>query len=231
LPSELGSLQQAAQVSVERKGSSCRAPSSSAAGRTFSSGDDLVLLHSAVAKLVETGDHDPPTPRQICAAAGVSRRSFDAHFSSIDECLVAVAIQRVDLALGHAHQVGERDSTPESNAYRRLAVLCDQVASDRALARLCFGDILESGEWLARRDRLLTERVAGLFESAGLASYSVKQPETEASLGAVLGLLQNEVAAGRAGSAQRIAPTLAHLALAPTVGRSSAMVAICQGQR
>jgi hypothetical protein len=109
--------------------------------------------------------------------------------------------------------------------------LCGQVASDRALAYLCFGDIVESGEWLARRDQLLKERVAGLFESAGLASFSAKQPETEASLGAVLGLLQNEVAAGRAGSAQRIAPTLAYLALAPTAGGSSAMVAMCEDQK
>jgi AcrR family transcriptional regulator len=215
---ELGALQ-AIQVRAERE---------RPVDPTFPPGGDLTLLHSATAKLAATGAHELLTPRRICAAAGVSRRSFAIHFSGIDECLVAVAVQRVDLVLEYAHQAGEPEPTPQSRAFRRLVELCGQIACDPGLAYLCFGDAVKSGEWLTRRDRLLTKRMAGLFESAGVASYSVEQPKAEASLGAVLGLLQHEVAAGRTGCAQSITPALAYLMLAPAVGRSSAIEAICK---
>jgi len=225
--SELAALQ-GAQARVEQKSSSGQALSSGAAGQPSSPGDDLTLLYSATVKLAGTGDHGSLTPRRICAAAGVSRRSFDVNFPDIDGCLVAAAIQQIDLAIEHVQRVDERGAAPTSTALRHLAGLCGRVACDPALAHLCFGDTVQSSEWQARRDQLLMGRIAGMFESAGLATFSVEQPKAQASLGAILGLLQNEVAAGRAGCVDRKTPALAYLMLAPTVGKSSAMEAICE---
>lgn len=223
--SELEVLE-AAEMSAEHE-----SPANNAGDRAPSLVGDLALLHSAVVKLAASGEGDLLAPRHICAAAGVSRRSFDLQFSNIDHCLVAAASLKVDLAIERARLVSEPGATPESTAFRRLRALCSQVACDPALAYLCFGDTIESDEWLIRRDRLLTKHVAGLFESAGLISNSMKGLETKASLGAVLGLLRNEVAAGRAARIDRKAPVLGYLLLAPNVGKSSAMKAICEPQR
>jgi TetR/AcrR family transcriptional regulator len=220
-----------AEACIEREDMPPRASSSDTEARASLLTGDSALLHSALGKLVASGDHDLLTPRRICTAAGVSRRSFDLHFSGIDDCLVAAAGLRVDLAVERARQVGDQETTPERRVFRSLVELCDQVACDPALASLCFGDRIGSGEWLVRRDRLLAGRIAGLCEPAGLTSHALEQLRTRASLGGVLGLFRKEVAAGRAACIHRKAPVLAYLMLVPLVGKSSAVKGICKSQR
>jgi TetR/AcrR family transcriptional regulator len=227
--SEIEILQDA-EACVEREDTSSRASSGNTEARALLTGDSA-LLHSAIGKLAASGDHDLLTPRRICTAAGVSRRSFDLYFSSINDCLVAAAGLRVDLAVERARQVGDQETTPEHRVFRSLVELCDQVACDPALASLCFGDRIGSGEWLMRRDRLLAGRIAGLCEPAGLTSHGLEQLRTRASLGGVLGLFRKEVAAGRAACVHRKAPVLAYLMLVPIVGKSSAVKGICKPQR
>ena len=208
----------AIQTRVKRDGVRSRFRSSSTTDPgMLSSGEDLALLYSAVGKLAVTGCRESLTRRLICAAAGVSRCSFDRHFSSLDDCLVAAAGQRFHLAVGCAQRAAELGTTLENRAFLGLEELCSQIACDPALASLCFSDGVESKECLVRRDRLLIGSIAELFEEVDLTSNPQEEVQIEASFGAVLGLLRNEVIAGRARRIHRIVPALTHLTLAPVI--------------
>jgi AcrR family transcriptional regulator len=215
---------QAVYARVERE-NPCGPTSSADVSERFSSGDNLALLHLATVKLAAYGDDELLTRSQICIAAGVSRRSFDAHFTGIDDCLVSVAVQQLDPVVESVVRSIGREVTPEDRVSHGLAELCDRLARDPALAHLCFRDTVQSGEWLMRRDQLLTERFVRLFESARARIDSANGRAFEISLGAVLGLLQSEIAAGRAACLRRKAPLLAYLLLAPA-SSSAAMKAI-----
>jgi AcrR family transcriptional regulator len=225
---ELEALQ-AAHAKAEYKEPYRPASSVNVPRRSPLSGDDLTLLHSATIKLSTDGD-ELLTRSRICVAAGVSRRSFDAHFTGIDNCLVSVAIRQLDLAIESIVRSLGQEVTPESGVSRGLEKLCDQLAGDPALAHLCFGDAIQSGEWLTRRDGFLTERLIRFFELVGAKIDSAERRAFEISLGAVLGLLQSEIAAGRAACLGRKTPPLVYMLLAPT-SSSFATGAVCEVQR
>jgi AcrR family transcriptional regulator len=222
---------QAASVHAENEHPSRRAMSSSAEGSTPSASDDLTLLHSATAKLAAAGDRELLRPRHICAAAGVSRRSFDLYFSNLDSCLISAAELQINSAIEQSLRVGKRERTPASKVSRSIAELCGQIACSPALAYLCFDDNLESGVSFVRRDRLLIKNIAGLMTAMGPAPlpHSSERLAAEASLGAALGVIRSEVIAGRAGCLHlKAAPVVAFLMLAPTASRSSAVDAVSE---
>lgn len=181
-----------------------------------SPGGDADLLLAAAAKLAAAGKYGQLVPRDICAAAGLSRSSFGRCFLGVGDCLATAASRRFEVAVERARLAGAVGSSQADVALRSMAGLCSQIAGDRALASLCFGDLIESGEWSLRRDRSLAASAVGLLEGIGWASKPPAGLEAEATLGALLGLLRGESAGGRpCGGIRRMAPVLAYLALAP----------------
>ena len=187
----------------------------------LSLGDDRTLLHAAIVKLAASGDRSQLTPRLICAAAGVSRRSFEVYFAGVDDCLVEAAGLQLDFTLARIRRASNHEASPARRAFHDFVDLFRLVGRDPALASLCFGDVIKSGEWLLRRDQLLTERFARLLAVATPASHSQGRLRIDASVGSILGLLRKEITAGRSGCVSRQAPSLANLMLAPTLGASS----------
>ena len=225
---------QAASARAESKHASRRATPNDAEVSTPSAGDNLTLLHSAIAKLAAVGDRELLTPRRICTAAGVSRRSFDLYFSDLDSCLIAGAELQINSAIDQAQRVGEREQTIASKLPRSVVELCDQVACRPALAYLCFSDNLERRESLVRRDRLLMKNLARLMSGMGSAPLSrpTGRLAAEASWSAALGMIRSEVISGRAGYLHLMAPVAAFLMLAPIADRSSAVaVLLSEAQR
>ena len=204
---------QASQRNTGRAGVGHRATVDEMDRPAPSNGDDLALLHSAIVKLAAAGD-DRLIPRRICAAAGVSRRSFNTHFADVDSCLIAAARLRADLAIERALLAAEKEPRPGTKALRGLTELCNQLARDRALATLCFGDVLKSSTSLLQRDQMLADRIADLIQvEDGRPPAAERAPATVAGIGALLGLLRNEVEMGRDCSAPTTVPALAYLAL------------------
>lgn len=224
---------QAASARAENKHPSCRATPSSAEISISSASDDLALFHSALIKLAAAGDHELLTPRHICAAAGVSRRSFDVNFSNLDSCLISAVELQINSAVEQARRVGEKEGASTSKVFRSVKELCSQVARSPALAYLCFDDNLEKDESLICRDRLLMKSITGLMTAVGPAPLprSSGRSTAEASLGAALGVIRSEVIAGRAGCLHLKAPIVAFLMLAPTAGRSSAVATLSGARR
>lgn len=193
-------------------------------GRAASSSGDAALLHSAVVKLAASGDRDKLTVHGICAAAGVSRTCFEAHFSDLEDCLAVIERRYAGAAWDQAFWVAETAPPGTARVQRGLTSLCNQVARDPALANLCFGELIASGEWLARRERQHVYRLAELFDMAAPITGSKRRSiALDAALGAAVGLIGNTVNEGPPGSICRRGPLIGYLTLAPLIGSSSAI--------
>jgi AcrR family transcriptional regulator len=183
---------------------------------------DRDLILTATAKLVTSNGYDALTVPAITNAAGVPRRSFKAHFPTVEECYLATVEQRAVEVASRGATAGLAARSPEGAIFHVVLVVAEETSTDPTFARLCFDDIHAAGATgLARREAVLssvTEGIAGPAIAARLAS--------EASAGALWGILHRRTRGNRAEWLPRIAPTLAFLALAPQSGADKALSTI-----
>jgi AcrR family transcriptional regulator len=188
---------------------------------------DLALLLTAVVKLAAGADGKDLTPRRILAAAGVPRRSFFANFSNADDCLVAALELQAGEAIARAKQAGEMSPTRAGCIHQAVLSLCTQIAGDRVLANLCFGEAATASIQRMRCQERLMGNIGRLAkDELAPAHRDLDEVVIDASVGALWGALQGEVRRGRAGLLPQVAPTLTYLVLAPTVGAPMAIDAI-----
>lgn len=180
----------------------------------LSEGGERERILRAVARLAAANGLAGLTIRRIRAEAGVSRRSFDAHFSGVDDAYLESIEWMVTLAAARAEQWAEGAASEEQRTHRLVLALCAQAARNSALASVAFGGILEAGrEGLLRRERLVSlaaVRLGGTRSVVGLAM--------EASVAAVWDIACAEVAAGRVVHLPQVAPLLSYVVLAPVRG-------------
>lgn len=196
-------------------------------GRT--PGDERALILSAVAKLAAAEGYPELTIPRIRAVAGVSRRSFDASFESVEDCFAAA------LELHAAHAIvlstsayAEVDNWTEG-VHLGITALCEYIACDPVLATLGFVEIFSLGpEGVRVRERLMA-RVGELFHDSAPLEHRPSELVAEASVAAVWGVLHRYVVAGQAQLLPSIAPALSYIALAPAIGAKAAVDAIRQG--
>lgn len=100
------------------------------------------LILSSVAKLVASDGHCDLTLRRICAAAGVSRATFKANFSTLDDCLAAAVEQNLGEAIMHAGWARSPAGSQTDQILSVMSALCEQVDSDPVLAKLCLLEVL-----------------------------------------------------------------------------------------
>jgi hypothetical protein len=109
---------------------------------------------------------------------------------------------------------------------RGLRALCVLVAQDPVLARLAFVEVLAPGPAGVRyREHLISAAAEGFCAGAPLAQRPSRLV-AEASIGAVWGVIQCQIAAGRLRELPQVAHVLAYLALAPAIGAPGALEAI-----
>jgi AcrR family transcriptional regulator len=192
--------------------------------------DDRALILSAISKLTVADGYEALTVPRIRAAAGVSRRAFDALYDSVDDCLLAALELRTGEALAKVVSAHGAGKTWPGGVYRAVVALCAHIAQDAAFARLAFIDAFAPGPAaIQRRTQLVSTTAELLRESAPLD----QRPDpfmAEASVGAVWGVLHHQVVHGQAHRLPSISASLAFLATAPAVGAPAAAEAIRQEQ-
>ena len=189
---------------------------------------DRDLLVSAVEKLIAAGDCEKITDKMVLAAAGVPRRTFEAHFSCLEDCLALILSQHTERALALARQAAREGSSAAGGVYRGVGALCYEMAQDSSLTEICFGDV--SGfRAAALRLRYHQEVKAQIsrfvVESIG-PTAAADRLILEASVGAFWGAIQNEVVRKNANCLPRMTVPLAYLVLAPTIGPEWAIEAM-----
>jgi AcrR family transcriptional regulator len=209
-------------------------PPSATSGDVLDGGagiDERSLLVAAAARLAtEHGFSELSVPR-IRAAAGLSRRSFDAHFDNATDCFLAAIESHTGGTLAHAARAGATHGDWRRGVCRTLATHCGLLASDERLAMLTFVEVFAPGPAGVRcRARMLADVAAG-FRASAPEDQRPTAVAAEASLGAIWGLAHQQIAGGQARRMPEIAGTLAFIALAPATGARAAGEAIRAEQR
>jgi AcrR family transcriptional regulator len=194
----------------------------------MSSKGDLAALVSGAAKIAAAESYQTLTLPKLVEAAGVSRRTFSANFSSLEECFLEALQVKAVHALARVRGASESGVTPEESIYRAVATLCRQVENDKSFASLCFDAYVAPGIPKMRLQQVFVDNFAFVVADRLESVRRIDQLEVQLSVGSVWGLIGNQVTAGRTHGLYRKAPTLTYLLLAPVIGASMAMKAICQ---
>jgi AcrR family transcriptional regulator len=183
------------------------------------------LTAGTIAVVAENGLNET-TIAQICAAAGVSRRTFYAYFPSKEECFFAaydtiVKYARIDAEVAATDQV----EWPAKVAAKLQAGL-EFAAANPDLARFCIAVPQQAGEQVAARYREVVGRViAYLCEGMPPPPATKTPPEAVAAslTGGMSALVMRKVNAGEGEGLSDLLPDLIELFLAPFLGRPEAM--------
>ncbi len=193
-------------------------------------GDERALILAAVMRLaVDDGYRELTVPR-IRARAGVSRRSFDAHFEDVADCFLAARELRARRALADAARVGAGRGW-QDGVHRALAALCAGIARQPALAGLVLTEVVAPGQAGMRCRTRLIAAAADRLRASIPAAERPGELAAEASVGAIWGILEHHVATGRVRALPHAIPTLSLLAIAPAIGAPAAVEAIRDAQQ
>jgi AcrR family transcriptional regulator len=183
--------------------------------------DERDLILTATTKLAVTDGYQQLSVSRICASAGVRRGCFEARFEGVRDCFLTAVELRTSLALEVAIECAAGRSWA-FEVHDAIAALCGQVAHDPVLAKLAFVEIFGPGEaGVLCRERIMA-RITERFRLGIPSELPTGEVASEASVGALWGILHHCVTAGRARQLPRIAPVLTFLTLAPILGAGNA---------
>ena len=189
-------------------------------------GDERERILAAVAKLGMSHGYEELRIPGIRSEAGVSRRSFDAQFNTVDECFIEMIESLVRGAAARAEKVGVMASSWETGVVRTIDALMFEISRDPTLAKLGFMDILAPGiAGLRCRERLISQWV-DLVLGTVPPQFRPTRLVAEASMAAAWKMVHAEVMAGRANHVGKLAPAVGVVILAPVIGAEAAASAV-----
>lgn len=181
------------------------------------------LTAGIIAAVAERGYHDATVSR-ICAAAGVSRRTFYTYFSSKEECFLE-GFDRVVDYLTETMREAESEGNEWPDVVReRFAALLNVFAANPDLVRFSLIAPPRAGEGLAAHQRAALDRLLEVLIS-GRPGKVRKTPAAveQALLGGGMSLIARKVEQGEGSSLAELLPDLVELFLTPFVGREEAI--------
>lgn len=187
-----------------------------------SPGGDRSLILAAAAELAAVHGYAGLTAPRIRSAAAVSRRKFEAYFDDVEDCYLAALEQRASEATAQAARAQAAAASRAGGIYRAIAALCEYVAGDSFLARVCLADDFPPSPGGIRSRRRLIDAAVELLTGDSPRPTLLY---AEASTGAVWSLFHHYIVRDRA-LRRQISATLAYLTLAPTIGPAATVRAL-----
>jgi AcrR family transcriptional regulator len=185
--------------------------------------DERALILAATARLASREGYATLTVPRVRAAAGVSRRSFDAHFEGVEDCFQATLETFSGRTLATAAPPYFAAEDWASGVHRMVASLCQHLSGDPTFASLAFLEVFSPGpEAIQWRSGMIAKLATRLRRGAPVAAQP-SQFAAEASIGAMWGVIHHFVATGRGAQLPLAAPVLSYLALAPALGGAAAI--------
>ncbi len=189
-------------------------------------GDERAMILAATARLARKEGYATLTVPRICAAAGVSRRSFNTHFDGVVDCFLTTLEMLSDCILAAAEPFYLTADDWASGVHRMITRLCQHLAGDPTFVSLTF---LEASSPAPEAIRWRSEMIAKLAALLRRGVPPEQRPTpfaAEASVGAMWGVIHHFVATGRGEKLPIAAPVLSYFALAPALGGAAAADAI-----
>ncbi len=182
------------------------------------------LAVGMIAVVAERGLNDATITR-ICAAAGVSRRTFYAYFSSKEECFFATYRTIVEhLRIATDAAATGADAWPGRVA-AKLGTTLELLAANPDLVKFLLVAPQRAGEEVARRCRTAMVRAVEYFCEGMPPPPATKAPSDAVAaslIGGMVALVVRKVNAGEGDDLPQLLPSLLELFLTPYLGRSEA---------
>jgi AcrR family transcriptional regulator len=185
--------------------------------------NERALILAATARLASEGGYATLTVPRVRATAGVSRRSFDAHFEGVADCFLATLEMLGGRTLAAAAPFYLTADDWASGIHRMIASLCRRLACDPIFTSLAVSEIFSPGlEAIQWRSEMIA-RLATMLRRGAPPERQPSRFAAEASVGAIWGAIHHFVAIGRGAQLPIAAPMLSYFALAPALGGAAAV--------
>jgi AcrR family transcriptional regulator len=158
-------------------------------------------LLEATMRIVAEKGYAPTTVADLTREAGVSRTTFYELFEDKEACFLAAYDNAVDILVRRISAAYEAEDRWPDRARAGLATLLEALAADPAQARLGLVDVAAAGPAAQRRYRAAVQRLTPFFdEGRDFAPGGRNLPANASRMaaGAVVGLIADELIAGRA---------------------------------
>lgn len=182
------------------------------------------LLEAAI-RVVAARGYAATTVADLTREAGVSRTTFYELFEDKGACFLAAYDSAVDALVRRVTVAYEsRERWPE-RARAGLEALLAALAEEPDLARLALVDVGAAGPTAQRRYRAAVQRLTPLFDEGrdfAPAGRSLPANTSRMAIGAVTGLISDELVAGRAEQLPGLLSDLLFATLVPYIGPEAA---------
>ncbi|HEX5376028.1 MAG TPA: TetR/AcrR family transcriptional regulator [Solirubrobacterales bacterium] len=185
--------------------------------------DERALILAATAGLASEGGYATLTVPRVRATAGVSKRSFDAHFEGVTDCFLATLEMLGGRTLAAAAPFYLTADDWASGVHRMIASLCRRLARDPIFTSLAFPKVFSPGLEAIQWRSEMTARLATMLRRGAPPERQPSRFAAEASVGAIWGVIHHFVAIGRGAQLSIAAPMLSYIALAPALGGAAAV--------
>jgi AcrR family transcriptional regulator len=182
------------------------------------------LLEAAIRVVVEKG-YAATTVADLTREAGVSRTTFYEHFEDKGACFLAAYDNAVDALVRRVGAAYESQERWPERARAGLTELLAALAEEPDLARLALVDISSAGPAAQRRYRAAVQRLTPLFDEGrdfAPAGRNLPANTSRMAIGAVTGLISDELVAGRAEYLPELLSDLLFATLVPYIGPEAA---------
>jgi AcrR family transcriptional regulator len=178
------------------------------------------LLEAAVRVVAEKG-YGATTVADLTREAGISRTTFYAMFEDKEACFLAAYDTVADALVRRIAKAYEAEERWPERARAGLAALLDALAEEPAIARLAMVDVGAAGPAAQRRYRAALQRLTPLFEEGrdfAPGGRGLPANTSRMAIGAVAGLVADELAEGRAEYLPSLLSDLLFATLVPYIG-------------
>lgn len=182
-------------------------------------------LLEATMRIVAAKGYGPTTVADLTKEAGISRTTFYELFADKEACFLAAYDNSVDGLVRQISAAYEAEERWPDRARAGLATLLTALAADPAQARLALVDVAAAGPAAQRRLRAAVQRLTPFFdEGRDFAPGGRNLPANVSRMaaGAVVGLIADELVAGRSDELPSLLSDLLFATLVPYLGPDAA---------
>jgi AcrR family transcriptional regulator len=182
------------------------------------------LLEAAV-RVVAAKGYGSTTVADLTREAGVSRTTFYELFEDKGACFLAAYDNAVDALVRRVTAAYEAEERWPDRARAGLEALLTALAEEPELARLALVDVGSAGPAAQRRYRAAVQRLTPLFDEGrdfAAAGRGLPANTSRMAIGAVTGLISDELVADRAERLPSLLSDVLFATLVPYIGPNAA---------
>ncbi|TDC53206.1 TetR/AcrR family transcriptional regulator [Actinomadura sp. KC345] len=156
----------------------------------------------------------------VTEAAGVTKKTFYAHFTDLDACFLAAYQRGMDILLARMTEVYDAAPTWPDGIHAALRTLLAALAREPRFARAALVEVNAAGPKVRQARIGNLTRFRAFFDAPSLAPVPVSV--VDAIVGGIYSAIHVQTETGEAEELPSLLPSLTYFVLLPLIGREAA---------